>query len=312
MKEAIDYDGGWKEGLEHYFRPFLELCFPTAAAGIAWQAGLEFLDKELEEVVRDANLGKQRADKLVKVQRLDGIAEWILIHVEVQAQRDVDLPLRMYQYHHRIADRYGRAVVSLAVLADGQPDWRPGSYEQSLWGCRLVFEYPVCKLLDFGPQAEELEESDNPAAVLIAAHLAAQSTGGDMEARHRLKWKLTRRLYERGYAKQDVLELFRLIDWFLVLPEERTVAFRRDLLKYEQEKSMPYVTSIERLGRQEGRQEEAANLMVRLARKRFAGFAPEDEAAIRQLPLAALERLGDALLDLASLADLRAWLTACK
>jgi hypothetical protein len=52
-----------------------------------------------------------------------------------------------------------------------------------------------------------------------------------------------------------VLELFRLIDWLLVLPEDLAVAFQRELRDYELQKAMPYVTSIERLGRQEGRQE---------------------------------------------------------
>lgn len=253
--ENIDYDGAWKEALEHYLHPFLELCFPVVAAGINWQVRPEFLDKELQEVVRDAELGKQRADKLVKVQRLDGTEEWLLIHVEVQGQRDPGLPRRMFQYHHRIADRYGRPVVSLAVLADAQAEWRPCSYHEELWGCRLQFEYPVCKLLDWARHPGDLEANPNPAAVVIAAHLAAQGTGGDMPERHRLKWELTRRLYERGYARQDILELYRLLDWLLVLPAELAVAFRRELMDYEQEKSMPYVTSIEQLGRQEGRQE---------------------------------------------------------
>jgi hypothetical protein len=102
MTEAIDYDGAWKEALEMYLCPFLELCFPVVAAGIDWSIGIEFLDKELQEVVRDAELGKQRADKLVKVQRQDGVEEWLLVHVEVQGQRDPDLPRRMYRYHHRI------------------------------------------------------------------------------------------------------------------------------------------------------------------------------------------------------------------
>ena len=206
-------------------------------------------------MVRDAELGKQRADKLVKVRRLDGQIGWLLIHVEVQGQRDSDLPRRMYQYHHRIADRFGRPVVSLAVLADAYAEWRPGHYEEGLWGCHLVFKYPVCKLLDLGLDPMCLERSDNPVAVVIAAHLAAQATVGDLPARHGFKRALTRRLYERGYERQEVLELFRLIDWLLVLPKELEVAFRRELMEYEQEKAMPYVTSIERLGRQEGRQE---------------------------------------------------------
>jgi hypothetical protein len=72
VTEPIDYDGAWKEALERYLRPFLELCFPLAAAGIDWAVATEFLDQELQQVVRDADLGKQRTDKLVKVQRLDG------------------------------------------------------------------------------------------------------------------------------------------------------------------------------------------------------------------------------------------------
>jgi len=255
LPEPIDYDGAWKETLERYLRPFLELCFPLAAAGIDWAVPIEFLDQELQQIVRDADLGKQRTDKLVKVQRRDGGEEWVLIHVEVQAQPDPDLALRMYRYHHRIADRYGRTVVSLVVLADADSQWRPGAYAEALWGCRLRFEYPTCKLLDLEREPGGLDASENPAAVVVAAHLATQRTAGDMAQRHRLKWALTRRLYERGCARQEVLELFRLIDWLLVLPEDLAVAFQRELRDYELQKAMPYVTSIERLGRQEGRQE---------------------------------------------------------
>ena len=255
MTEPIDYDGAWKETLERYLQPFLALCFPAVADGIDWAVPIEFLDQELQQIVRDADLGKQRTDKLVKVQRWDGETEWVLIHLEVQAQRDPDLPRRLYQYHHRISDRFGRAVVSLVLLADPHPDWRPGPYEVELWGCRLRFEYPTYKLLDLAREAGSLDKSDNPVAVVIAAHLAAQATAGDLTARHEFKWALTRRLHERGYEWQDILELFRLLDWLLVLPDELEVAFRRKLTEYEEKQNMPHITSIERLSRQEGRQE---------------------------------------------------------
>ena len=76
-----------------------------------------------------------------------------------------------------------------------------------------------------------------------------------MQGRKLLKWELTRRLYERGYGKKDVLEIFRLIDWLMVLPESLKVAFRQQLKQYEQEKAMPHLTSIEVLALEEGRQE---------------------------------------------------------
>lgn len=67
--------------------------------------------------------------------------------------------------------------------------------------------------------------------------------------------QLVRRLYERGFGRQDILDLFRLIDWQIPLPERWEIDFRREVAELEKEKVMPYVTSIERLGRQEGRQE---------------------------------------------------------
>lgn len=62
MADTADYDGAWKEALEIFWRPFLELCFPLAAEHIDWTVPVEFLDKELQEIVRDADLGKQRVD----------------------------------------------------------------------------------------------------------------------------------------------------------------------------------------------------------------------------------------------------------
>ena len=43
-----DYDSPWKELLDPYFRPFLELFFPTVAQAIDWERGYEFLDKEFQ------------------------------------------------------------------------------------------------------------------------------------------------------------------------------------------------------------------------------------------------------------------------
>jgi len=140
MSEEIDYDGAWKETLEIYLRPFLELCFPAISALIDWSMPVEFLDKELQEIVRDSDLGKQRVDKLIKIRRLDGAEEWVLLHVEVQTQPDPGLPQRLYQYHHRIGDRFGRRVVTLVVLSDECESWRPDCYEEGLWGCHVRFE----------------------------------------------------------------------------------------------------------------------------------------------------------------------------
>jgi hypothetical protein len=250
QESSIDYDGAWKEALELYLEPFLRLCFPIVHAGIDWNHLPIPLDKELQEIVRDAQTGRRHVDKLFRVVRRDGVEEWLLIHIEVQSQPDPRLSERMYRYHHRIGDRYDRPVVSLAVLADKAPRFRPGRYEVETWGCRVRFEYPTCKLLDLSD--ELLEGEDNPAAIVIAAHRAAQRLARDPASRKTAKWQLTRRLYERGYTKEQILNLYRLIDWLIQLPEELKIEFRDQVAEYEEQQRMPYITSIEELGRKEG------------------------------------------------------------
>lgn len=72
-----DFDSPWKEVLEYAFEDFLHFFFPEAAAGIDWGKGHRFLDKELQQVSRDAELGRRYADKLVQVYRKDGEEVWV-------------------------------------------------------------------------------------------------------------------------------------------------------------------------------------------------------------------------------------------
>jgi hypothetical protein len=76
-----------------------------------------------------------------------------------------------------------------------------------------------------------------------------------------------RLLYERGYERQDIINLFRFIDWILVLPEDLKRSFRDELEAYERERQMPYVTSIERMGIEQGRDRERKTIALNLLRK---------------------------------------------
>ena len=63
------------------------------------------------------------------------------------------------------------------------------------------------------------------------------------------------------------------------------------------------------LGRQEGRQAEAAALTLRLLQRRCGSLNPSQQVRIEALPLSALEALADALLDFQGPEDLKAWLS---
>ncbi|MDF5712566.1 MAG: hypothetical protein PUP93_01455 [Rhizonema sp. NSF051] len=158
-EQRTDYDSPWKEVIESFFPQFLEFFFPDAYAVIDWTRHPEFLDKELQQLEPDAEIGRILVDKVAKVWLLDGEEAWVLVHVEVQGQYDSQFAQRMYTYNYRLFDRHKKQVISLAVLADEEVNWRPSSYEYVLGGCRVSLEFPIAKLLDYEAQWETLEQS---------------------------------------------------------------------------------------------------------------------------------------------------------
>jgi len=184
----------------------------------------------------------------VRVHTLEGAEAWVLVHIEIQGEEDADFAKRMYIYNYRIFDRYDRRVASLAVLTDDRPQWRPSSHAYEPWGWRTGIEFPIVKLLDYERDRQTLEKSSNPFAIVVMAQLQSLATRHDPKERLRSKLALVRMLYERGYSRQDILHLFRFIDWVLVLPEELGEDFSHAVVKYEETMKMPYVTSVERVG----------------------------------------------------------------
>jgi hypothetical protein len=293
MTEPRDaYDSPWKEMLEAYFQDFMQFFFPKIHEDIDWNRGYDFLDQELQQVVRDAELGKRLADKLVKVWKLSGEETWVLVHIEIQSQEESKFSDRMFVYYYRLRDKYNQKIASLAILGDERETWRPQPFREELWGCRVQFDFPIIKLLDYEPRWAELEASRNPFAIAVMTHLKTKETRNDAQSRKEWKFRLTRRLYEQGYERQDILNLFRFIDWMLELPEGLKQAFRAELAQYEQERQMPYVTSIEQMAeiRGEIRGEERQKEVIALNLLR-QGLALEAISQATGLTLEQLQQL---------------------
>ena len=149
-------------------------------------------------------------------------------------------------------------------MADATARFRPSTYTRERWGCALNFRFPTCKLLDLNARWAELEDDPNPFALVVMAHLKAQESK-DGATRKGWKMRLVRLLYERGSGREDILELFRVLDWLLQLPEGLEQEFKRELIAFEEQANMPDITSIERLGRQEGQ----ANMLLSLLAVKF-------------------------------------------
>ena len=303
---ATEYDSPWKDILQTYFSEFMQFFFPDAYNQIDWIQPPEFLDKELQEVVADAEIGRRFADKLVKVYLKNGQEQWVLIHVEVQSQEEADFAARMYTYNYRIYDRYKKSVASLAILGDERATWRPEQFGYSLFGCTLNFQFPIIKLIDYQQRLSELENDSNPFATVVMAHLAALNTRNDRNNRKEQKLALVQRLYEKGFAEQDVVNLIAFVDWMLTLPPNLEAEFKLEIQQLEARRRMKYVTSFERIAKLE----EALSLVTRQLNRRLGNIDEALLEQVRSLSIGELEALGLDLLDFTSVNDLTNWLSA--
>ena len=328
--DRADQDSPWKMVLRQYFQEAIEFFFPTIAEQIDWAIPVEFLDKEFQQLTPDSEIGKRFADQLVKLYQKGGNSIILLIHLEVQAEPEDIFPERIFTYLIRIFDYFHQPPISLAILCDSDPKWRPNQYGFTTFGSSLQFNFTSVKLLDYAKRWEELETSQNVFATIVMTHLKAQETKRSPKRRKEWKLALIKRLYERGYDRSAILGLFTFVDWIMILPEAAKVEFWQELKIYEEERKMPYITSVEQIGYDRGVEAEAQrsreqlveaqrssreqlleaqrSLLIRQLTRKIGSMTVNITNRINTLPIARLEFLGEALFDFESIADLTLWL----
>ena len=163
-------------------------------AGIDWSRPHTFLDTELQQIVRDAEIGVRRADRLVRVWLPDG---------EERGCRSIS---RSRASTNRASPNACSctSIASSMIMTMKWSAWRswptnalagvPDSYQSGRWGSSVRYNFLVAKLTYWRDRRAELETSDNPFATVVLAHLAAQETRGDATSRERAKLHLIRRL----------------------------------------------------------------------------------------------------------------------
>ncbi len=120
------------------------------------------------------------------------------------------------------------------------------------------------------------------------AHLKSKSTTQDAQGRAQWKWTIVRGLYQRGYQRGDILELFRVIDWMMVLPEALQKEFNDQVKQATEETEMPLLSHLELQAKEEGRQEEKQAVALNLLRM---GLSAEQVAQGTGLSLEQIQQL---------------------
>jgi len=279
--EPTDYDGAWKELHALFWREMLELLDPELY-GLLLPGGVPISrTTELRQLGPRSLRGPDHCDELQEVRLAEAPAEPVLLHTELQAQYQPGrtFPERMARYARLIEVHFDSRVIGLAILTDPNRRWRP---DRSIWqlaGCRSEWRYRVVKVQDWEPRRAELEESANPVAAFVLAHLEAQRTHGKEAAREAARWERTLHVYQGGWEPEVGRNLLRLVNWILPLSLAGEERFAERLRRFEEGQSVPYVMPIVQFAREEGRTEGRAEGRVEGwtvgAREKLQGFIAE-------------------------------------
>ena len=245
-KPRDDRDGAWKEILGRRFPQAMAFFHPQAYAEIDWSRGVEFLQQELREAARVAAKGRRVVDVLARVWLKDGQDAWVLLHVEVQSHPDASFDQRMFIYNTVLFARHKGPIVSMGVVGHPHADEITGHFDYEKWGCRASLDYPVVRLFDCERRWEELEQSGDPFALVILAHIASYRTVRKPESRLRMKVRLMRQLQRQGRLSQEEIEdLFRFVDLVMPLPDDLADEYDVEVKKVEDEQQMPRIGQFE-------------------------------------------------------------------
>jgi hypothetical protein len=215
------------------------------------------------------------------------------LHVEIQSSFEADFAGRIAHYNAGLSWSFRQRVMTLAVLADLRRNWRPDEDVFQVGTFEARIKFPVCKFLD--RLATDWRDDHSLPVLLARAQVEALRTAG---------------LYDLGYNAQEVRQLFALIDWMMHLRPDLEERFRVELSSLEEERRMPYVTSIERLAQAQGEARGMASVVLAQLSEVCGRLSEEEQLRVRSLSTDQLDELAKALLQFESLADLKNWLSA--
>ncbi len=181
---------------------------------------------------------------------------------------------KMYIYNFRtfdlnIEDR--TAVISVAILADEDVNYRPNEYYVSLLGFELRMKIPMVKIIDYKLKKElreKLETSTNPMSMVVKAQLKSHEVKkADNDTKFEITKELIRQCYKHGYSEANTRLIMRFFAMVIRLPVAFKKRIKEVIKKVEEEFKMEYVPlwerDAEKRGMQKKAKETAKNLLKR-------------------------------------------------
>jgi hypothetical protein len=258
---VIDHDRLFKELISTFFVEFLELFLPEVEREID-RDSIHFLP---QEVFNDVTSGEKKEIDLLAQVRYQQQEAYFLIHVENQSYSQSEFAKRMFKYFARLHEKYDLPIYPVVIFSFDEPKRpEPQNYRVS---------FSDLNVLDFNFKAIQLNQlswrdyltQQNPVATALMAKMNIPTSERPQVKAECLRLLITLKL---DPARMQLISGF--VDVYLNLnaaEEEvfQTTADRMGLL--QEEKYMEIVTSWERKGRQEGRQEAQERIAINFLRE---------------------------------------------
>jgi len=287
----------WKGMIEEVFDDLLRFIFPVADQVFDMQRGFEFLDKELNEMYpepdKDANT--RFVDKLVKVFRLDGHEEWLLVHIEVQGHADKQFPERMFRYYYRIFDRYQKPITAIAIFTGPNGSNMPDRYAYHFLGTSLTYQYNTFCITD--PADEALTDSENPFAMVVLAARKALLAGKIPEQALLDQKLLVARLLlsKEKYSRRKIdMILVFLRNYILFEDQQTNIIFDKQIDKVINKKNtMGLIEQLAEIRAQEAREDQKKIFITNLLSS--TDFSVEKIASLAAVSVSFVEEVKENL-----------------
>ena len=160
------HDRLFKELLHRFLPDFMWIFFPNEAERLNF-ATLRFLDKEL--IINFAGQELRITDIVAEVETWEGVAETIIVHVEIEGRDKYSLPRRMSEYYVLLRMFRQKLVLPLALVLlpnAGGLSWQ--SYQEGIFGHQVLhFRYGQVGIRDLSSQTYLAENSPVAAALSV-------------------------------------------------------------------------------------------------------------------------------------------------
>ncbi|MBX9743434.1 MAG: hypothetical protein K2W99_07865 [Chthoniobacterales bacterium] len=184
----------------------------------------------------------------------------------------------MFIYNYRTYDQYKQQpVVSIALLLDADPKWRPACFRLNSPLERekpyLEFRYHVIKLIDYAARKEELQKRNDLFSKVILAQLIVMETKKNLPLRVQHKISLIKQLLKLGLTNHETRELYQFIDWLLIIPEDLMLIYNEQIQEIAEEWEIPYVPTSVKVAQikseEKGWKKGLRNFLDKQIRRRF-------------------------------------------